>query len=166
MRQYRPHHIDVFFSISTRSSASFEIYLIPFLIFFHDFRSFLPFIMDGRGSSTDLTLFPFGRGPQPSTFRCLPLGLRLASSSFSEFPPHSLVLPRNFSKFLFSVEPHTRELALRARKHFQVMRRGLRNMSDACPLSFPFSVFPFRPGNLGLFGAPLQPPAPEKKIRK
>ena len=38
-------------------------------------------------------------------------------------------------------------------------------MSDACPLSFPFSVFPFRPGNLGLFGAPLQPPAPEKKIR-
>ena len=36
-------------------------------------------------------------------------------------------------------------------------------MSDACPLSFPFSVFPFRPGNLGLFGTPLQPPAPEKK---
>ena len=37
-------------------------------------------------------------------------------------------------------------------------------MSDACPLSFPFSVFPFRPGHLGLFGAPLQPPAPENAV--
>ena len=29
-----------------------------------------------------------------------------------------------------------------------------------------FSVSPFRPGNLGLFGALLQPPAPEKKSGK
>jgi len=35
--------------------------------------------------------------------------------------------------------------------------RGLRIFSDVCPLPFPFSVFPFRPGNLGLFGALLQP---------
>ena len=31
------------------------------------------------------------------------------------------------------------------------------------PSYFPFSEFPFRPGNLGLFGALLQSPAPEKK---
>ena len=30
---------------------------------------------------------------------------------------------------------------------------------------FPFSEFPFRPGNLGLFGALLQPHAPEKKVQ-
>ena len=34
------------------------------------------------------------------------------------------------------------------------------------PPPFPFSVFPFRPGNPGLFGALLQPPAPEKKRKK
>ena len=32
------------------------------------------------------------------------------------------------------------------------------------PSHFPFSVSSFRPGNLGLFGALLQPHAPEKKI--
>ena len=31
------------------------------------------------------------------------------------------------------------------------------------PSLFPFSVSSFRPGNLGLFGALLQPHAPEKK---
>ena len=33
------------------------------------------------------------------------------------------------------------------------------------PLLFPFLLFPFRPSNLGLFGAPLQTLAPEKKTR-
>ena len=76
--------------------------------------------------------------------------------------------PKFLEILVLSWAPHARTLALRARTHFQVMRRGLRNISDACPLSFPFSVFPFRPGNLGLFGAPLQPPAPKryKKIWK
>ena len=30
------------------------------------------------------------------------------------------------------------------------------------PSHFPFSEFSFRPGNIGLFGALLQPHAPEK----
>ena len=33
------------------------------------------------------------------------------------------------------------------------------------PFHFHFPKLPFRPGNLGLFGALLQPPAPEKKYR-
>ena len=78
----------------------------------------------------------------------------------------SAALSRPSPKFLeilvLSWAPHAWTSALRARTHFQVRRRGLRNISDACPLSFPFSVFPFRPVNLGLFGAPLQPPAPGK----
>ena len=50
-----------------------------------------------------------------------------------------------------------------AKKNCKNKWRGLRIFSDACPLPFPFSVFPFWPGDLGLFGALLQPPAPEKK---
>ena len=34
------------------------------------------------------------------------------------------------------------------------------------PSHFPFSVSSFRPGNLGLFGALLQPHVPEKKESK
>ena len=34
------------------------------------------------------------------------------------------------------------------------------------PSHFPFSEFPFRPGNLGLFGALLQPHVTEKKESK
>ena len=34
------------------------------------------------------------------------------------------------------------------------------------PRFLPFSLFPFRPSILGLFGVLLQTPAPEKKIRK
>ena len=49
------------------------------------------------------------------------------------------------------------------------MRRGGRGLRFflfrrmPSPLLFPFSLFSFRPSNLGLFGAPLQTPVPEKK---
>jgi hypothetical protein len=56
------------------------------------------------------------------------------------------------------------------REHVHVSRPGGggcgSSRSDACPLPFTFSEFPFRPGNLGLFGALLQPPAPEKNQKK
>ena len=46
-----------------------------------------------------------------------------------------------------------------------VSRRGGRGLrfflSRRLPSPLPFSLFPFRPSYLGLFGAPLQTPAPE-----
>ena len=39
---------------------------------------------------------------------------------------------------------------------------GCESSRTLAPSLLPFSVFPFRPGNLGLFGALLQPPASEK----
>ena len=57
---------------------------------------------------------------------------------------------------------HTREL----RELENISRSGgggCESSRTLAPSLFPFSMFPFRPGNLGLFGALLQPPAPEKK---
>ena len=73
-------------------------------------------------------------------------------------------IPRTLSKFLEIPDlfaPHTRvnfstasSITLPHPEEGAALLRGR--------LSPSFSVFPFRPGNLGLFGALLQPPAPEK----
>ena len=60
---------------------------------------------------------------------------------------------------------HTREL----RELENISRSGgggCESSRTLAPSLFHFSVFPFRPGNLGLFRALLQPPAPEKKMNK
>ena len=62
--------------------------------------------------------------------------------------------------------PHTRELLRRELENVSMPGGGGCESSrlDACPLPSPFSVFPFRPGNLDLFGAILHPPVPEKNF--
>ena len=70
-------------------------YLTPFH-FFHDFRSSVPSIADGRGSSTDFGFFSVLR-PQSANIRNEPRRLRLARLLF--YFKTSLVLSRNFSKF-------------------------------------------------------------------
>ena len=98
--------------------------------------------------------------PQSANIRNEPRGLRLPRPFF--YFQTSLALSRNFLKFpIYLCPSHAWTLALRARSRFHIRWRGVRFFAAACPPSF--SVFPFRPGILGLFGAPLQPPAPKKK---
>ena len=86
----------------------------------------------------------------------------------SEVGPRTEQFKREFlvpkSEILVFSSPYTRESLLWEREH--VSRPGgggCESSRTLAPSLFPFSVFPFRPGNLGLFGALLQPPAPEKK---
>ena len=128
---------------------------------FHDFRSFLPSIVDGRGSSTDLAFSSLSRCPQ--IFETCRLGCCQRVFHFR----NSLAISRTPPKFLEILVlfvPHTRELLRRELEH--VSRPGGGGCESSRTLArslFLFSVFSFRPGNLGLFGALLQPPAPEKK---
>ena len=64
-------------------------YLTPFH-FFHDFRSSVPSIADGRGSSTDFGFFPFfGRSPPTSVTSLEGYGSRVFSFILRH-PSHSL----------------------------------------------------------------------------
>ena len=79
--------------------------MTPFHFFFHDFRSFVPPIADGRGGSTDFGLFRFS-----AAVRQHPSGASSAPSraSFILRPPsHSL----EFFEILDLVALHTRELS-------------------------------------------------------
>ncbi len=146
-------------------SANFCKIYILFDFVFYFFMIFFPFFHSPWTVAAALQILLFSLSAVVRTLS--KFAARAAVSEFF-FLGISTALSRPSPKFLeilvLSRAPHAWTFALRARTHFQVTRRGLRNISDACPLSFPFSVFPFRPGNLGLFGAPLQPPAPEKYI--
>ena len=84
-----------------------------------------------------------------------------ASVSFIVRPP--LALSRNFLKFLIYLCPTRVNFSTASSTTFPHQVEGAALLLGRLPPPFPFSVFPFRPGNPGLFGALLQPPAPEKK---
>merc|ERR1712224_896237 len=91
----------------------------------------------------------------------------------SEVGPRTEQFKREFpvpkSEILVFSSPYTRESLLWEREH--VSRPGGGGCASSCPdaapvppfLPFLLSVFPFRLGNVGLFGAFLQPHAPEKE---
>ena len=74
-----------------------------------------------------------------------------------------LARSRNFLKFLIYLCPTRVNFSTASSTTFPHQVKGAALLLGRSPPSFPFSVFPFRPGNPGLFGALLQPPAPEKK---
>ena len=84
-----------------------------------------------------------------------------ASVSFIFRPP--LALSRNFLKFLIYLCPTRVNFSTASLTTFPHQVEGAALLLGRLPPPFPFSVFPFRPGIPGLFGALLQPPAPEKK---
>merc|ERR1712159_283944 len=73
----------------------------------------------------------------------------------------SLALSRNFLKFSISLRPTRVNLSTASSTTIPHPAEGAAHLCGRLPPSF--SVSPFRPGILGLFGALLQPPAPEKK---
>ena len=91
---------------------------------------------------------------------------RVAASAlfFLGIPLKSLDYPRNFLKFLFYLCPTRVNFCAANSNTFPGQAEGAANPLGRLPPPFSFSVFPFRPGNLGLFGALLLSPAPEKKI--
>ena len=122
--------------------------------FFHDFRSSVPSIADGRGSSTDFGFFPFfGRCPPTSVTSLEGYGSRVF------YFKTSLALSRNFLKFPIYLRPTRVNFSTASSTTLPHPEEGAALLRGR--LSPSFSVFPFRPGNLGLFGALLQPPAPE-----
>ena len=84
-----------------------------------------------------------------------------ASVSFLFRTP--LALSRNFLKFLIYLCPTRVNFSTASSTTFPHQVEGAALLLGRLPPPFPFLVFPFRPGIPGLFGALLQPPAPEKK---
>merc|ERR1712159_793275 len=76
----------------------------------------------------------------------------------------SLALSRNFLKFSISLRPTRVNLSTASSTTIPHPAEGAALLCGRLPPSF--SVSPFRPGNLGLFGALLQPPAPRKEKKK
>ena len=147
-----------------RFCNAFRDLLIPYLTpfhFFHDFRSSVPCIADGRGSSTDFGFFSDLR-PLSANIRTEPRGLRLARLFF--YFQTSLALSRNFLKFPIYLCPTRVNFSTASSITLPHPEEGAALLRGR--LSPSFSVFPFRPGILGLFGALLQPPAPEKNAKE
>ena len=69
-------------------------------------------------------------------------------------------------KFLIYLCPTRVNFSTASSTTFPHQGEGAALLLGRLPPPFPFSVFPFRPGNPGLFGTLLQPPAPEKKKRQ
>ena len=118
-----------------------------------------------RGRTRQLYRFcPFFR--PLAVVRKIPKRASRATASVSFIFRTPLALSRNFLKFLIYLCPTRVNFSTASSTTFPHQVEGVALLLGRLPPPFPFSVFPFRPGNLGLFGALLQPPAPEKKTTK
>ena len=108
-------------------------------------------------TTEDFCFFPFfGRCPQTCVTSLEGSGSRVF------YVQTSLALSRNFLKFSIQLRPTRVNFSTASSTTIPHPAEGAALLCGRLPPSF--SVSPFRPGNLGLFGALLQPPAPEKKL--
>ena len=123
---------------------------------------FVPLFHPSRTAAAALPILGFFSVLRPlsANIRNEPRGLRLARLFF--YFKTSLALSRNFLKFPIYLRPTRVNFSTASSTTLPHPEEGAALLRGR--LSPSFSVFPFRPGNLGLFGALLQPPAPEKKI--
>ena len=146
MRQYRPCHTFVLLDFDTLFCIFRDIF-DPVPHFFMIFVFFLPSIADGRGSFTDFALF-FVLWPLSAKF--LKRASR-ATASVSFIFRTPLALSRNFLKFLIYLCPTRVNFSTASSTTFPHQVEGAALLLGRLPPPFPFSVFLFRPGNLGLF---------------
>ena len=126
------------------------IFSMIFVLLFHPSRT--------AAAALPILVFSVFR-PLSANIRNEPRGLRLARLFFYFKTPRAL--SRIFLKFPIYLCPTRVNFSTASSTTIPHPAEGAALLCGRLPPSF--SVSPFRPGNLGLFGALLQPPAPEKK---
>ena len=123
---------------------------------------FVPLFHPSRTAAAALPILVFFFRPS-AVVRKIPKRASRATASAPFIFRTPLALSRNFLKFLTYLCPTRVNFSTASSTTFPHQVEGAALLLGRLPPPFPFSVFPFRPGNPGLFGALLQPPAPEKK---
>ena len=126
------------------------LFFMIFVSFFHLSRT--------DAAALPILLFFFVLWPLSAKF---PKRASRATASVSFIFRTPLALSRNFLKFLIYLCPTRVNFSTASSTTFPHQVEGAALLLGRLPPPFPFSVFLFRPGNPGLFGALLQPPAPK-----